>query len=402
MNLVIFNHHALTPDMGGGTRHYDFAKELVGRGHKVTIIASSFHYAAYKETKTYVNSDYLKECVDGVDFIWIKTHGYKSNGPKRVFNMLEYMYKAQKVQMDRKADVVIGSSVHLFAVYAAWKFAKQAAVPFVMEVRDIWPRTLIDMGMSKWHPFILLLGFLERFLYKKADKIITLLPDAHVHIESFGVKKEDIVWISNGVDTTRFKNLKKTKRSEKFLITYAGSMGQANVLSTLMDVARELDKKYVDIGFQLIGEGALKQELIEYKKHFNVKNTEILPAVSKDEIAQVLKESDILYLGLKDSPLYRFGVSLNKLFDYLAAEVPIIFAGKIKNNPVEEASAGYCIPAEDKDALQSTIVRLYEMREDERTLYSKGNLNYIEKNFSIQFLTEKLENLLNGLVWKKK
>lgn len=402
MNIMIFNHHALTPDMGGGTRHYDFAKELVNRGHRVTIVASSFHYAAYKEMKNYAESDYLEENIEGVYFVWIKTRPYKGNGIGRVLNMLEYMRKAQKVKVDMEIDVVIGSSVHLFAVYAAYKFAKKLEVPFVMEVRDIWPQTLIDMGISKWHPFIVVLGLLESFLYKKADKIITLLPDAYEHIKSFGVKEEDIVWISNGVDTKRFENLKRERKSKEFLVTYAGSMGKANALFTLMEVARELLENHTDIRFKLIGEGALKQELLEYKKQYDLKNIEILPSVSKDEVAQVLKDSDVLYLGLQDSPLYRFGMSMNKTFDYLAAEVPIIFASNIANNPVKEANAGFCIPAEDKVALQNAILSLYGKKEEERKLYAEGNLNYIENNFSIQFLTTRLENLLNGLVCKKK
>lgn len=402
MNIVIFNHHALTPDMGGGTRHFDFAKELVSRGHRVTIVASSFHYAAYKEMKTYTDSVYLKECVHGVDFIWIKTKAYKGNGIGRVLNMLEYMLKAQKVKIDMDIDVVIGSSVHLFAVYAAYKFAKNLDLPFVMEVRDIWPQTLIDMGISKWHPFIFVLGFLESLLYKKADKVITLLPDAHEHIKSFGVKEEDIVWISNGVDTKRFENIRKERKSKEFLVTYAGSMGKANALFTLMEVAKELDKKYKDIRFKLIGEGALKQELLEYIKQNGLKNTKIFSSVSKHEIAQTLKDSDVLYLGLQDSALYRFGMSMNKTFDYLAAEVPIIFASNIENNPVKEANAGFCIPAEDKAALKNAILSLHEMKEEERKLYTDGNLNYIENNFSIQFLTTRLENLLNGLVCKQK
>lgn len=400
MKILIFNHHALTPDMGGGTRHFDFAKELINRGHTVCIVASSFHYAAYKEMKGYGEFDYLEESIESVDFVWIKTRPYRGNGFGRVLNMLDYMNKARKLEIE--ADVIIGSSVHLFAVYAAYMVAKRSATPFVMEVRDIWPQTLIDMGMSKWHPFIIVLGLFEHFLYKRAEKIITLLPEAYMHIESFGIKKEKIIWISNGVNTQGFMHIDRKRTEQKFLVTYTGSMGKANALFTLAEVAREIAKDYNDIYFQLIGEGALKNELLEYKQKYNLHNIEILPSIPKAEIAQTLKDSDVLYLGLKDSPLYRFGVSLNKLFDYLAAEVPIIFAGKIKNNPVKEAHAGYCIPPEDVEELKNAIICLYEMKEAERKRFGEGNLNYIENNFSIQFLTTKLENLLNGLVWKKK
>ncbi len=396
MNIVIFNHYALVPEMGGGTRHYDFAKELVSRGHKVSIVASSFHYSSYQEMKVYLKSSYLHEEIDGMEFIWIKTRPYKGNGVRRVMNMLDYMIKAKNIDFTNKPDVIIGSSVHLFAVYAAYKQSQRLSLPFVMEVRDIWPQTLIDMGISAWHPFIIGLGYLEKYLYKKADKIITLLPEADKYIEKFNINKEDIVWISNGVDVSKFKGLKSEQKEKEFLITYMGSMGQANVLHTLMEVAKRLKDK--EIRFQLIGEGELKKELQEYKEKQTLTNVKILDLISKDKVPQVLKNSDLLYLGLKDSPLYRFGVSLNKLFDYLAAEVPIVFASEIKKNPVEEANAGLCIAPENTDLLEKAIISMYKMSEKERKPFGEGNINYIENNFSIQFLTNKLEKLLNGLV----
>jgi len=398
VTVWIFNHHALTPKMGGGTRHYDFAKELVSRGHKVRIFASSFHYAQYKELKTYHQKNYLNEMLDGVNFTWIKTRPYQGNGLGRVINMLDYKFKVQKIafELDEKPDVIIGSSVHLFAVDAAYKVAKKMDVSFVMEVRDIWPLTLINMGISKWHPFVLLLAHLEKTLYKKADKIITLLPEAYKHIARFGVKKEDIVWISNGVDTSRFIGLKSYKNKNEFVVTYLGSMGQANVLHTLMQVAKSLQGRAIT--FQLIGEGTVKKELQSFKEENCLENVKILDFISKDEVPQVLKNSDVLYLGLKDSPLYEFGMSLNKLFDYLAAEVPIIFASNVKNNLVKEANAGLCISPENEEALIKAIIKIYEMNEEERKLFTWGNLNYIEKKFSVQSLTNELEKTLNGLI----
>ena len=398
MNIVIFNHYALTPSMGGGTRHYDFAKELGKRGHAVTIVASSFHYSSYKEMKAYKEEPYLKEELEGIEFIWIKTRAYNGNGIGRVLNMLDYAKKAIALDFQKKPDIIIGSSVHLFAVYAAYKQARKLEIPFVMEVRDIWPLTLIEMGISSWHPFIMGLGYLEKFLYKKADRIITLLPEAFKHIEQFGVEEEDITWISNGVESSKFKGLKAQKDEKEFLITYMGSMGQANVLHTLMEVAKRLQEKEIKVSFQLIGEGALKKELQDFKEKNALNNVKILDLISKDKVPQVLKNSDLLYLGLKDSPLYKFGISLNKLFDYLAAEVPIIFASEIQNNPVKEAKAGLCIAPENADLLEGAIIQIYNMSKDERKHLGEGNLNYIENNFSIQFLTDKLEKLLNGLV----
>ena len=219
MTIWILNHHALTPQMGGGTRHYDFAKELIARGHQVSIISSSFHYSKYQEMKDYGSKNYIREDIHGVDWLWVKTPPYYGNGISRVKNMLSFTKSVLNITptLDLpRPDVIIGSSVHLFAVWAAYRLSKRFKTPFVMEVRDLWPQTLIDMGISKWHPFILLLSWLEKFLYKKADKIITLLPKANLYIEKLGIEKEKIVWISNGANIghTTYQNLSLIHISE--------------------------------------------------------------------------------------------------------------------------------------------------------------------------------------------
>lgn len=383
--------------MSGGTRHYDFAKELVKRGHTVTIFASSFHYSQYKELKEYKNTFYLKENIEGVEFIWLKTRTYKGNGLGRVVNMLDYMYKVQKVAktINTKPDVIIGSSVHLFAVYAAYKTAKRIDVPFVMEVRDIWPKTLIDMGFSKWHPFIIFLGILEKFLYKKAKKIITLLPYAHEHIQKFGVEKEDIVWISNGVDIDRSKDIQEFKfNSNKFHITYAGAIGEANQLGSFVKAASAL-KSDEELMFHIIGAGPLKKKLEKSKSS----NLIFHGAVAKEEAISMIQGSNILFFPLADSPVFKYGISSNKLFDYLASKKPVIFASNAKNNPIKDANAGLSISPNSEEDIVLAIQKLKSMKEQEVEQLGLNGLEYVSKYFSIPVLTDKLEACLSSLVY---
>ena len=394
-NIWIFNHHALTPDMSGGTRHFDFAKELVARGYKVTIFASSFHYSKYEELKIYNKTYFLNELYEGVEFVWIKTRPYKGNGLGRVLNMLDYMFKVQKIASSRTdtVDVVIGSSVHMFAVYAGYKIALKRKVPFVMEVRDIWPQTLIDMGVNKYHPFILLLGIMEKFLYKKADKIITNLPYAYKHIETFGVKRDDIVWISNGVDVKRSESIDPyVFEKHKFHVTYAGAIGQANQLETLIEAAREL-RTEKDVLIHIIGDGPLKKELERIKSE----NVIFHGSVAKKQAIAMIKGSDILFFPLADSPVFKFGISSNKLFDYLASKKPILFASNAKNNPIKEANAGISIAAGDKDAIVKSIIKLKKLDVEERANYGKNGYKYVSEHFSITTLIDKLEDCLSSL-----
>ena len=398
MNIWIFNHHALTPDMSGGTRHYDFAKELVKRGHSVTIVASSFHYSKYKEMKEYGNKEYLQETIDGVHFIWIKTPPYFGNGISRVKNMLSYTYKVVNIipKLNLKdPDIIIGSSVHLFAVYAAYKLAQKYHTPFIMEVRDIWPQTLIDMGISKWHPFIITLGWIERYLYKKADMIISNLPYAFEHIGKF-VPKEKFIWISNGVDLDNINHIEKTK-TDKFTISYTGAIGVANNLTLLVDAAEKLKEKK-DIFFRIVGDGAEKEKLKELVKLKNLQNISIEDSVAKNEVSNILQSSDILYFNLKDSPVFNFGISSNKLFDYMAAGRVIIFSTKAKNNPIKDANAGYTIEPDNLKQLEQTILNIYNLQQNERNTIGNKIRKYAEENYSISVLTDKLEKLLEDVV----
>ncbi|WP_419773853.1 glycosyltransferase family 4 protein [Halarcobacter sp.] len=401
MNIWIFNHHALTPDMSGGTRHYDFALELQKRGHSVTIIASSFHYSKYKEMKEYGSKDYLIEKIKNINFIWLKTFPYYGNGIKRVINMLSYTYKSRKVisNLDlEKPDIIIGSSVHLFAVYAAYKSSKEYNVPFIMEVRDLWPQTLIDMGMSKWHPFILSLSFLERFLYKKADKIISNLPYANQYIDKY-TENNKFVWVSNGVD---FSNIDYKKREEdnKFIITYTGSIGFINNLHILLEVAKNL-RDYRDIYFKIVGDGVDKDRLVSFSKENNLSNVFFEPQVPKSEVYSILQNSDLLFIIIKNSPLYRFGISSNKLFDYMASGRVVLFSGESINNPIREADAGYIVKSDNIELLKNKILEIYSLSKEEREKIGLKARTYIQKNYATEVLVDKLELVLKKEIEKK-
>jgi len=398
MNIWILNHHAVTPAMSGGTRHYDFAKELVKRGHKVTIIASSFHYSKLKDMREYEKEDYLIEDIDGIKFIWFKTPPYFNNGVKRVINMLSYTKKAISLLPklnNYKPDIIIGSSVHLFAVYAAMRLSKRYKIPFIMEVRDLWPQTLIDMGMSKYHPFIILLSSLEKYLYKKSDKIITLLPKANQYIEKLGVDSEKIVWISNGTNLAGSLSDKTNilLNSSKFNVLYTGTHGFANSLDLLIDVA-DILKSEKSIFFTLVGDGALKDKLQKKVDKLKLKNIEFISSVPKKEVFDYLLCADLLYVGLKDLPLYRYGMSMNKIFDYMAAKKPILFVSNLKDNIIKKAEAGTVIELEDAFVVAKNIKEYSKMSKSERNIVGENGYNYLLEHYTISVLTDKLENIL--------
>ena len=204
--LWILNHYAISPDMPGGTRHFDLASELVKKGHDVTIFASGFDHHAHRYIKIDPKEKIRVEEYDGVRFVWINTTPYSKNDWRRVVNMISYGWRV--LRCDRglpKPDVVIGSSMHPFAALAGWRLARRHKARFIFEVRDLWPQTAIDMGAMKENSFpAKLLYAWEKFMYEKAEKIIVLLPYAKEYIVSRGISPEKVFWLPNGVNLDRF------------------------------------------------------------------------------------------------------------------------------------------------------------------------------------------------------
>jgi glycosyltransferase involved in cell wall biosynthesis len=405
MNIWIFNHYAVTPDLPGGTRHFDLGRELVRRGHQMTVFASSFSHRQRREVKLSPGERWRVEDVDGVRFVWIKTVPYQRNDWRRVFNMVSYMLCAwwlgrklpRLMPAIGRSDVVIGSSVHLLAVLAAYWVAKHHRARFIMEVRDLWPQTIIDMGeLSEHHPLTKLLKALERFLYRRAERIITLLPKAGEYIAAQGIAREKVVWIPNGVDLARFQVGPSLARSdEEFKVMYLGAHGRANALDVLLQAAKIVqDQGHKDIRFILIGDGPEKPKLIELAEKLQLRNMEFREPVQKAVVPRVLQEANATVLILQDLPLYRYGISLNKLFDYLAVGKPLIFGGNPANNPVEEARCGLTVPPRDPKALADAVIRLYQMPEEEREAMGRRGREYVERHHAIPLLADKLQRLL--------
>jgi len=409
VNLWIFNHYAVSPDMPGGTRHFDLARELVRRGYQVTIFASSFHHGLRQEMKLTHDEKWRVEDIDGVRFVWIKTFPYQRNDWRRVLSMVSYMLRAWRlgrrlpklVPELENPDVIIGSSVHLLAVLAAYWVAKHYKAKFIMEVRDLWPQTIIDMGkMTEGNPIIKALQFLECFLYRKAEWIITLLPLAHEYITSCGIPREKIVWIPNGVDLSRFEGVGSPGSSDhEFKVMYLGAHGQNDALDVLIQAAKIVqDRGFSDIGFILVGDGPEKARLIELAKELGLRNVEFRDPVQKTQVSRSLGEANAMVLVLYNLSLYRYGISANKVFDYLAAEKPLILSGDPVNNPVEEARCGLTIPPRNPEALAEAIIKLSRMPKEEREAMGRRGREYVERYHSISVLTEKLESCIGEAI----
>jgi len=398
-HIWLVNHYAFPPYLPGGTRHYDLGKKLVEKGYKVTILASSFHYHKLQDFKNYKpNEVYLKETIDGVDFVWFKTTKYHKNNWKRFINMLSFNKSFNnylKKETFEKPHTIIGSSIHMFAVYAAYKAALKYKARFYMEVRDLWPKTLIDLGMSRIHPVVLLFGFLEKYLYKRAEKIITLLPKSISYIEQKGVDKNKIHWLPNGVDLSRFDSPLKGNNNKVFTIVYTGILGVINRLDLAIEAAEILKKRKInDVFFRIVGDGQEKERLIKMAKEKKLDNIEFVGSVPKERVHQELANADVLFFALADSPVYKYGLSANKLFDYLASRKPIIFSCKAGNDPVKESGAGISIPPDNPEEVVKAILKIKSAPKEVIKKMGENGYDYVKQIHGMDALSDKLESII--------
>jgi len=399
-SLWIFNHYAVPPEMPGGTRHFDLAKEFLKKGYEVTIFASSYCYGKRKEDKLKKGETFREEQVDGVRFIWLKTSPYKRNDWRRVLNIFSYMRRAIwiGIKLKEKPDVTVGSSVHPLAVLAAYILAKIKKAKFIFEVRDLWPQTLIELGnYKKNNPFIIFMRLLEKFLYIKAKKIIVLLPKASEYITKLGIPDEKIAWIPNGVDMTRFKERDNGDITDNLIILmYIGAHGRANSLDVILDAASIIQEKTVkEIKIKFIGDGPEKESLIKKAHDLNIKIVQFCAPVPKNRIPEIMQEASGFIFPLEDAPVFKYGISSNKLWDYMASGKPVIFSCNSINNPVEEAEAGLTVPAKNPQRLAEAIIKIYKMPAKEREKIGRRGRKYVEKYHNIEKLADKFLEVIS-------
>lgn len=398
MKIWIVHQYAIPPYQAGITRHFSFASYLIKKGHSVTIIAASFDHVKQQENRLDDDEQSRIEWVDGVKFVWLRTPAYKGNGAKRFWNMLAFAYKVYKknaLKEEEKPDLIWGSSPHLFAALTACLLAKRLRVPFILEVRDLWPQSLIDLGgISARHPVILLMRRIESYLYKQADKIISLLPAVAPYMIERGASAEKIVWLPNGAFLNN--DVVPLKQKKDFKVLYAGSHGLANNLDYLLDAAKIMQEKYRDlpIQVQLLGDGPQKENLQARVLNESINNVRFLDAVPKTQVYDYLSGADALIILLKASPLFHWGISPNKLFDYMAVARPIVFGIETSHNPVEQASAGLTVSPNKAAEIADALVELFYLPIEARQEMGRCGRNYVEKNHDLQMLSEKLEVLL--------
>ncbi len=396
MNIILINHYAGSPESGMEYRPYYMAREWKNAGHKVLIVSASYHHMRSRQLS---QRGYCT--IEGIDHLIIKTPGYRGNGVKRVLNMICFVVRvwmrAGQISKKIKGDVVIASSTYPWDIYPARKIARKSDAQLVFEVHDLWPLSpMLLGGYSRNHPFIRLLQMGEDYACRHADKIISILPATKEHFVSRGMLPEKWHYVPNGIDIggdfldpsrEMLQKLDEIRKGFDHIAIYAGSHGIANSLDTIVDAAPMLERDR--IALVLIGQGPEKERLEGKVKEMEAGNIFFLPPVPKNNVHNILKLADILLIAWNRSELYRYGISPNKIFDYMLAGKPVVHAVDTPVDPVREARCGLSIAPEDPELFARSLRKILSMGREEREEMGKRGIAYVENNHSYPILAKK-------------
>lgn len=394
---------ASPPNEGAYSRHFFIAKQLIAKGYDVHIFASTFHHFQFSSVNH--KDNYTFEVIDGVNVCWLKGFKYTNvHGISRIFSWLIFGWRLLVFPIKKIGipSAIIVSSPPLIPIINGYIFKKRfKQIKLILEIRDIWPKTFIDVGgYSRWHPLIIALSLVEKIGYRTADHIVSTLPRTDIHIRNRIDSKFKFTCIPQGIDSSFIENLEsldeefidKYVPKNKFIVGYAGTLGASNALETLIECARELSETHPDILFILLGEGFFKPRLMEQAR--GLANVSFLSRINKAKIISFLEKCDVLYDSVKMIPLYQFGLSRNKWIDYMYSGKPIITSYSGYLSMINEAGCGVAVPAEDVTALKHQILKYYQMEENERAEIGLNGKQFILNNRTYDKLSESFIKLL--------
>ena len=403
MNILYINHYAGSPEMGMEFRPYYLSSEWVKMGHKVTIIAGDYSHVRRKNPE--VEKDFKSEEIDGIEYVWVKTGSYKGNGLKRAKSMFRFVWKllthVSKISKEFKPDVVIASSTYPLDTYPAQRIARVSKAKYIHEVHDMWPATLYEVGgMSKRNPFVITMQIAENSAYKHCDKCVSLLPYSKDYMVQHGLNPDKFVNIQNGIVEEEWENYESipkehsdffSSHSNQFIVGYFGGHALSNALDLILDSAKLLLDK-TEICFVLVGDGVEKQRLMERVNYEDISNVFFLPSVKKESIPDLLSHLNCVLITAKDSPLYKYGICFNKIYDAMMAGKPIICAIPTKTL-VEEFDCGVQIHNCCSNEIAEAIITIKGMSKEKQCEMGKNGKTAVKCFFTYKQLSRKFENI---------
>jgi len=415
MNIWYINHYATPPSYGLAGRPYSLATNLEKLGHKVTVICATHHH--FRQHPAPLSDQYNCQNYDGVDYYHLPARPYQGNGLGRLLNMLDFSRAikklSQKIEIKElpQPGVLIPSCVHPLVFPPASKLARKYNAKLIYEVRDIWPLSLVELAnVPSKHPIVLWFKWIERRAYRRADAVVSLLPNALEHMAPLGLDKRKFHYIPNGINREEWnvpsvplpdqhqRVFQRLKEQGKLIVIYTGAHGPPNALDQILGLVKLNKDKNRPYHFVLIGEGIEKEKMVKRAREESISFITFLRKISKQQVITALKLADVCFVGCPKKKIYKFGTSPNKLADYFMSAKPVLNAlDPTGNDPVQEAGAGISVEPYNTKELEDALQRFCEMTQAERNTMGMNGHRYALENLDWEVLGRRYAEICESL-----
>lgn len=380
------------------TRTIEHCKEWVNEGAEVTVLTCAPNFPHGKVYEGYKNKLYQTETIDGIKVIRVWSYIASNSGfLKRILDYISFAFMAFWVGLFQKHDIVVATSPQFFTTWAAWGISKIRRKPWVFELRDIWPESIKTVGAMKESRALDFLEKIELSLYRSSDKIIAVTDAFKLNLINRGIEEQKIDVVTNGSNMELFSPRDKDKKllnelhlEGKFIVGYLGTHGMAHSLDFIMHAISHISDK--DIHFLFVGDGAMKNTIVDIAKKLFLSNVTFLDPISKDKMPQYLSIIDVSLAPLKRSDNFKTVIP-SKIFEASAMGKPTLLGVEGQAQKIiEKYNAGLCfIPDDEKD-----FIYKIKVLKNDLNIYNNcvdGCLN-LAQNYDRKILAKKMFNIL--------
>jgi len=369
MNIVFLTENFPPETNAAATRVFERACYWANWGHQVTILTSAPNFPHGKVFFGYQNRWRQVEEMSGLRVVRVKTYLAANRGKlRRTLDFISFMASAFWAGLfEQKPDLIVATSPQFFAAVGAWALAAVRRKPFVFELGDLWPASIVAVGAMADSPLIRGLEKLELFLYRRATTIVALTHSFKANLIRRRIAADKIAVIINGVDLWRYgprpRDAQLTHHwglAKRFVVGYVGTHGMAHGLSNVLDAAEKLRDR-PEITFLLVGSGAERKQLITDAQTRELSNVVFMEPQPKEKMPEVWSLCDVALVHLRDSPVFR-DVIPSKIFEAMGMGLPVLMAAPAGEASImlEAAGAGLSVAPEDPEALALAVALLHD------------------------------------------
>lgn len=399
---ILFLSHYFPPEVNApASRTFEHCRQWVEDGHSVTVVTCAPNHPRGIVYEGYRNKLFHRENRNGIQVIRLWTYVTANEGfLKRTLNYLSYMVAAVLVApFLSRCDVVLTTSPQFFNGLAGYLVSRLKRAPWILEIRDLWPESIVAVGAITNRPVIRFLEALELFAYRHAHHIVAVTDAFKSHIHMKGILPEKVTVIKNGVDFTLYKpGTSRTPLAHeiglegKFVASYFGTHGMAHHLETILEAAQTLSE-WKDIMFLLVGDGADRRRLVAMRDEMKLSNVVMLDQQPKDKMPEFWSLSSVSLVLLKKSALFKTVIP-SKIFESMAMERPVILGVEGESAElVVSAGGGICIEPESSSELASQVLNLSRDPAMCQVLGASGR-RYVLKHFDRQVLARRFADVM--------